>query len=295
MSKTKVSYFENVNDTVPKTIILEKWLKQTIKPPKELKQKVLKYRNLQSKSAKLKIPCITVSARFKKVRNLDNIKEKTNLICLDIDRYSKKSKCNICIDFKKTKELLSQFKSTMFVGYSVSSDGENVSNGIYVIIKTHPKDSLSKVFKFYRKKLSRVGINIDESCKDYTRLRFFSYDPSAYFNPDAVAYKIPSQKKVKYKAVNASKSDIEKVENVVKLIEENSIDITSDYEDWYRIAGSLYNAFGDNGRQYFHRISKYYPDYKYKKADRKFDGCRNMKNVSLSTFFHIATKHGIRY
>ena len=69
------------------------WLKNTINPPKDLLKKVQHYRKTLDKRDKLVIPCITVSASFNDVRNLDNIKKETNLICLDIDRDS-----NPCLD-----------------------------------------------------------------------------------------------------------------------------------------------------------------------------------------------------
>lgn len=299
MKKTKISYFEHVGDTVPKEISLKKWLKQTIKPPTELKEKVLKYRRYRSKNLKLSIPAVTISATFKKERNLKDIKNKTNYICLDIDRHAKNKRntCNPCIDFDLFKDMMMDFKACLYVGYSVSSDGGEFKDGMYAIVRLHEDDSLKRAFKFYRKKLARVGVNLDESCKDYTRLRFFSYDPSAYFNPDAKVFRIPRKAKVKRSEISAENrgNDYEKVLAVISVIESNGIDITSSYDDWYKIAGSLYNAFGENGRDLFHRVSKFHSKYNVKKTDSKFDGCMKMGRLTLSSFFHIATSHGIRY
>lgn len=299
MSKTKISYFKTVKDTKPKKAYLEDWLEDTINPPESLKNQVLKYRKLGSKNLKEKIPAVTISASFKKVRNLDHIKKKNPFIVLDIDRFAKNKTqpCNLVADFERIKLLFSDFKSCFYCGYSVSSDGENVKDGMYVIIRLKEGTSLKKAFKYFRKRLSRIGINLDESCKDYTRLRFFSYDEKAYYNPKAEAFKIPKKKKIKpaKNSGNASKSDQEKVETVIGLIESNAIDITGNYEDWYRIAGALYSAFGENGRSYFHRVSKFYHDYKTKETNKKYDNCANMKRVTLSTFFHIADSYGIRY
>ena len=154
-----------------------------------------------------------------------------------------------------------------------------------------------KYFKYFRKVLKGLGITIDESCKDYTRLRFFSVDTEAYFNKEANYFKIPKKAKPKkYKHTGyAKKSDTDKVEAVISLIEDNAIDITSNYNDWFKLAGCLYNAFGENGREYFHRISKYNHGYKRKDANTKFSNCRNMNKVTLSTFFYIADSYGIRY
>lgn len=281
----KVSYFNNVSDTKPKDISLDKWLSDTINPPSELKKKISDYRKSKNQKAKLRIPCITVSATFKKVRNLDNIKSKNELICLDIDR-----KENPIADMNAVKQYLKKHPSTMYVGYSVSNEG------VYAIIKINKKQNLIKYFVYFRKSLKSIGINIDESCKDYTRLRFFSHDKDGYYNPEAKTFELPKKKKIKKIAfTGVSKSNLNKVESVTSLIEQNAIDITADYNDWVKIAGALYNAFGETGRQYFHRISKYNHGYKFKTADVKFDRCRNMNKISLSTFFYIANSYGIRY
>lgn len=299
MSKTEISLFSNVTDNVPKKAYLEDWLEQTINPPKSLKKQVNKYRKLGGARLKGQIPCVTISATFKKKRNLSKIKKKNPYIVLDIDRFakSKKATCNLCLDFDMVKEVFKQFPSCMYVGYSVSSDGDRKKDGMYAIIKLKKRTSLNKAFKHFKARLQRIGINIDESCKDYTRLRFFSYDSKAYYNPKAKAFEIPKKRKHKhYKGSGtASKSDREKVEAVISIIESQSIDITSSYEDWYKIAGALYAAFGESGRDYFHRVSKFYPDYSAKKTNRKYSNCANMKRVTLSTFFHIANSYGIRY
>ena len=299
MKKTKISYFKTVTDNIPKTIYLEDWLEQTINPSEKLRKQVTKYRSLLSQNLKTKIPAVTISASFKKVRNLDNIKNKNPFIVLDIDRYTKNKTqpCNYCLDFDRAKEVFASFKSCLYVGYSVSSDGEKIKDGMYAIIKLEKSISLKKAFKHFKKRLQRIGINLDESCKDYTRLRFFSYDASAYYNPEAVAYKIPKKRKItaNKSTGTASKTDTEKVEAVIKLIEDHAVDITSSYEDWYRVAGALYSAFGESGRNYFHRISRFHHDYNQKNTDNKFNNCANMNKVTLSTFFHIADSYGIRY
>ena len=203
----------------------------------------------------------------------------------------------MCLDFDRLKNIFKEMPSCFYVGYSVSSDGKEVKDGMYVVIRLKKNTPLKKAFKFFRNKLKRIGVNLDESCKDYTRLRFFSHDSSAFFNPTAKPFNLPAKvvKKAYSGPGNATQSDTDKVLAIIKIIEDNSIDITSSYEDWYKIAGALFAAFGDAGRDYFHRVSRFHKEYKQKAADRKFDNCMNMKNVSLSSFFHVATSHGIRY
>ena len=50
----------------------------------------------------------------------------------------------------------------------------------------------------------------------------------------------------------------EEIELLTKIIEERSIDIAPDYHSWRDLGFALADALGENGRDYFHRISRYY-------------------------------------
>lgn len=282
----KISYFKNVSDTTPKSIRLEEWLSDTMEPSKKLKEIVDNFRKTKNKKEKLKLPCVTISASFKEYRNLDNIWKKNKVICLDIDKDN-----NPCLDMKKAKELMAKHPSTMYVGYSVSEEG------IYVIMKLSKSNKLNKYFKHFKSKLAAIGINIDIKCKDYTRLRFFSVDLSAFYNERAVGYELPEKVQQSHSGhfTGVLKSDIEKVEAVVSLIEKHAIDITSDYNDWVKVGAAIYNSFAEGGREYFHRISRFHHDYKRRDCDMKYTQCSRMSRVKLSSLFYVADSYGIRY
>ena len=292
--QTNISIFTDVEDTSPKDMPLEFWLLNTINPQDEdLKAKVLKYRNTFDKSIKTSLPCATISASFDKKRSLDNIKKKNKLICIDVDRHtkSKKRKCNECVDMTLVKEMFAMHPCTYYCGLSVGGDG------IYAIIRIEDENQLGKYFKMFEESLARIGINIDVSCKDYTRLRFYSYDPNAYFNPDALYYKAPKELvKKEVKTQNGyGLSDVEKVEKVISLIEEANMDITCNYDHWIKVGAALYEGFGDSGIDYFHRVSSNYPDYDAKETNKKWESCRRMNKIKLSAFFWVANEYGIRY
>ena len=307
---TKISYFNSVNDTVPKEYDLEKWLKMTIDPPSDLLEKVEEYRSTLETRVKRKLPCVTISASFQGIRNLENIKEKNRLICIDIDRFSKskKNKSNICIDMLLVKEMFMQHPSTLYTGYSVSGDG------VYAIIRIFDAEALPEYFDFFQAKFAHIGINIDNSCKDYTRLRFFSVDKEAYYNPKALFYKknetespVPAPAPVEPEAAAKKVSPNEKqrayevldnwnkAKRVTDLAEQQRVDITSSYQDWFKIGGALYNEFGEDGRNLFHRLSSIHSEYSYKECDDKFNQCKKLNKVNFSTFLYIAGSYGIKY
>jgi hypothetical protein len=302
---TLISYFNTAEDTTPKDRSLDEWLKMTISPPENLEALVLKYRETQLRKDKVKIPCITISSRLEGHRNLDSIVEKTGFIAIDIDRFSKskKKKSNRCVDMLLVKELFMEHPCCYYSGFSCGGDG------VYAIFKIDPEIELIEYFNYFEESLSRVGLNIDESCKDYTRLRFFSIDKEAYYNPNAKVLKIkpkeqeeekPKEQEPEFKPQTRERaaerlSNWEKAKKVVELIEQTSIDITSSYDDWVKIAGALNNEFGHDGNSLFHRLSSFHPDYKWEEVNKKYKQCSNMTKVSFSTFLYIANSYGIRY
>ncbi len=293
------SYFNSANDTTPKDIDLLEWLSWTINPPKEYENAVLNYRKTLLRKDKVKIPCITPSTAFKTHRELEDIKHKNAVICFDIDRFakSKKSPQNPCIDLVLVKEFVRQHPACLYAGFSCSGN----DSGLYVIMRIGHSDRLIDYFEYFQKSFLRHGINIDPSCKDYTRCRFFSIDKEAYFNPDAKVFilkdqikEAPKQKEFRSSGVSIL-DNIDKVWSIVNDCEKHSIDITSNYSDWAKIAAALNNSFGEDGRTIFHRISAIYASYNYDECDRKYDQCKKMNKISLSSFFYIASFYGVKY
>jgi len=285
--KYKISQYNNVKDNYSKDYDLDTWLKYTINPTPSLQKKVETYRETLDKEDKSKLPLITVSSRCKGVRSLENISEHLPFICIDIDRYSKKGRSNLCVDMQLVKELFMEHPSTYFCGFSVT-----LGDGVYAILKLNETGKLDEYFEMLRDKLSFVGINIDASCKDATRLRFFSYDKDAYYNPDAIPLKLPVAKKPLAVVKHAS-TDYEKVSKLVDLLVHHSMDITQGYEDWIKVGSVLNNNFGENGRVLFHSISQFHPDYTKKKCDDKYDNCKKMNLNSIGLIVNLCKNYGV--
>lgn len=93
-----------------------------------------------------------------------------------------------------------------------------------------------------------------------------------------------------------SNSNESEVETIIQQIEANQIDIATAYSDWRNIGFAFADEFGESGRDYFHRISRFYPDYSASECDRQFDNCLKAKGqgVSLKTFFYHAKQAGVQ-
>lgn len=93
----------------------------------------------------------------------------------------------------------------------------------------------------------------------------------------------------------APSSPAEDFEQLLNAIESSGIDLTNNYNDWYKIGIAIASEFGESGRDYFHRISKLYSSYNYKEVDKKYSQCISDPNpsITISTIYYLAKNAGI--
>ncbi len=89
-------------------------------------------------------------------------------------------------------------------------------------------------------------------------------------------------------------TDKEKLELFAQQIHDSGVDITSDYNDWIKIAFACASQ-DESGREPFHLISSNYANYSREECDEKYSNClRTKKNrVTLGTLVMIAKDFGI--
>ncbi len=94
--------------------------------------------------------------------------------------------------------------------------------------------------------------------------------------------------------VNAN-ADAEEIESIIQQIETKQIDIATPYSDWRDIGFALADGFGESGRDYFHRMSKFYPAYTANECETQYNNClkANGQGITLKTFFFHAKQAGI--
>lgn len=87
----------------------------------------------------------------------------------------------------------------------------------------------------------------------------------------------------------------DKIEELIKQIVTNGVDIAPNYDDWIKIGFALSGEYGDRGRNYFHQISQLYSNYKYEECDNQYNKCLNSKGhgVTMATFYHFAKDAGV--
>jgi hypothetical protein len=162
-------------------------------------------------------------------------------------------------------------------------------------------------------------IEVDKSGRDVVRVCFISYDPDAFLHPrhGKMNKLFPGEVyQVERKSFNPSKwlekqeakrdftpvplsNSLTKiqydVEVVLRRIENYQLDLTMNYEDWVRLGFAFADEFGETGRNYFHRISRFYPDYDFTGTDKQFDKCLqgHKSGITIRTFFQAAKDSGV--
>jgi len=277
----EISWFNSYMDPKPAgQISLLQWLtSEQYQPTAEAIRMIKDKAERDAKKALL--PAITPSGTFSH-RSDQSMLEHSGFICLDIDRKDNPHLAN----FFELKSELCKIKQVAYCGLSVSGEG------YYVLIPIAFPEKHQMHFQALLQLFTQFNIRLDQKCGNLSRLRGYSWDPKAYFNHHATPFTgiiiTPPRPALTRSTENSLpySSDFEKVERLVRQIEQKGIDITTDYNDWFAIACNLASTFGENGREYFHRISQFHPDYTLDKTNRKFsDALKKQTQNSMGAFF----------
>lgn len=86
----------------------------------------------------------------------------------------------------------------------------------------------------------------------------------------------------------------EEILSIVEQIEASSTDITTGYDHWRDIGFALVDALGENGRNFFHRLSRFNVKYDPVEVDKQYSACLNAhgSGITYRTLFHIAQQFG---
>ncbi len=253
-------------------------------------------------------PFVTFSGTFSQRKEVDLIKH-SGLMVLDFDHLDN-------VEAVKLQLLKDKYLETQLLFTSPNGNGlkwvvpinvsEDYSHGEYFdAIRNYIEDN-------YR-------IEVDKSGRDVVRVCFIGFDPDAFlhpkygimnkmfppdiylverkkFNPSKWLNKQQPRKEFGSVKISSSMTRIQHdVEVVLRRIENNQLDLTMNYDDWLRLAFAFSNEFGESGRNYFHRISQFYPDYNPTKTDSQFNKCLQGRKsgITISSFFGAAKDAGV--
>jgi hypothetical protein len=135
---------------------------------------------------KTNLLAFTPSGKFEGGRKPEFLKEYSKMIILDIDK----------LDLEQLSIIREKANGNSYTHCCFSSPS---GLGLKIIVKTRSKLEKHKqafnIVKLYYEGL--LGVEIDPSGKDVTRLCFFSSDPELYFNPESQDFPV-SQEKVNH-------------------------------------------------------------------------------------------------
>jgi hypothetical protein len=270
-----VSRYENAQTTSATEINLYQYLKT------ENKNIDLEKMRLNPKWNELKkgLPAVTVSGLFKDGRKAENLIQHSGLICIDIDQKDQTKEMNIIFNELKT------VSNIAYLGRSCSG------KGLFAIIPVQNHEKHQSHFLALQKDLLNMGIIIDPACKDLTRLRFYSFDPHAHFNPQAHTYTniyIPPAKQQQQFNGTITVND-KKLTDTIADIRQNQINIAETYTAWRDLAIIFNNEFGDEGRPIFHAVSAQSKKYDKDNCDAMFDKIAeyHYENKTIASFYYM--------
>jgi hypothetical protein len=232
-------------------------------------------------AAKIKIPAVTISGTFKANVSNANLLQHSGLICIDFDAVE---------DVAQLKRELEKDQYTYAALLSVSG------NGLAALVKIEPEQHLAAfegLKAYYFRNYTQL---IDASCKNVSRLRFLSYDPMLYHNPEAKTFKEYPKKAAKPKVVNTVLTGNE-FDELIEKICRGGYDLTEGvYANYLAIGFALASEFGERGREYFHAVSAQNNKYDHNKADRQYNYClrdTGQQKVTIGSFYYLAKQAGV--
>lgn len=174
---TRVSFYNNLTDKTNKLIEVNEMFAfiKTGSTYKHVINNIRKGDNSTKDNLKKQLPCVTISGVFNDSRKYENLSYHTGLIQIDMDNV---------VDLKQSLSKLKNDKFSFAVFISPSR------TGIKVIVKIPPRKESHKAYflklkKYYK---NNYNLDIDDQCKDISRLMFLSWDPDIYINEGSIEF-----------------------------------------------------------------------------------------------------------
>jgi len=142
---------------------------------------------------------------------------------------------------------------------------------------------------------NQYQVVVDPSGKDVCRFRFVSYDPDLFQNPSAKTWKKYLPKKTVMPSNKVYIHTENDVEHCINQLLQRGLNIAEEYHDWIRLGMAFAGAYGEQGREYFHKVSSLSHKYDREKCDRKYSNLIKTSGgrVTIASFFWLCQMAGI--
>jgi hypothetical protein len=253
-------------------------------------------------------PFVTFSGTFSQRKETDLIQH-SGLMVLDFDHLKN-------VETVKLQLLKDNYLETQLLFTSPNGNGLKWIVPVSVSSNYSHGDYFDAIRSYIE---TTYQIEIDKSGRDVVRVCFIGYDPDAFLHPrhgkmnklfPPEVYTIERKKfnPAKWLEKPEGKKNFEPVplqnsltktqyhvEVILRRIENYQLDLTMNYDDWFHLGCAFADEFGETGRDYFHRVSRFYVDYDPDGTDKQFDECLKGRKsgIKIATFFQKAKDSGI--
>lgn len=285
-----IPYFNRVNNNTPQNeITLWQWITTYANKYKESIEHIRHTKTIDDKYSKaLKtqlLPCVSISARIKGTRKVENIYYHNPIICIDIDRADNPN----ITDWNEVKQTIMKLPFVIYTSLSCRGDG------VFCFVYYDNTKNFLRVWKSLEHDFSQIGITIDKSCKDEIRVRFISYDSNGYLRKNVEMYnkeiEYVEEQPIKQTTMNnntLSTDDYFTYKAIYYLIKECNYR-SDNYSEWLVDAFRL-ATFDYYGELLFMYLSQSSSNYSYKAAQMKFKEAvktTKMNKSCLSYYFGL--------
>ena len=281
-------------------IVSDKWAQTTRSLRSLLKEEQADFKRRQ-------LPFVTFSGTFT-LRHNEHLVRHSGLLCFDFDHIGNETSVR---DLQQ--RLIADPILNVYLAFRSPS-----GDGLKLVVKNNftPENHNVKYAQLAQYIQHNYNKSVDHT-NDIARACFLCHDPKAYYNSQFIIHNsqlkksvesverfsrseranrsselsVSSEESVGDKTSQSDKNSVrdKTLETAIQRIEQHHIDVTTHYHDWYRIGMALASHYGEAGRDYYHRISRFYPHYTPQETNKQYDHCLhyNTHRIHLGTLFYL--------
>jgi len=279
----RVSIFQNVREVDnPKLMDLVEYLEKIRDGEWEdlvTECRLIKDSKLRNEFKRTRMPTTSMSGIFSR-RDDSSLVTHSGYIAIDLDHVE---------NMAHVRNLLVQdiFVHSLFM--STSGDGLRV---LFKIKTNKHVDSFRGIQEYL---FGKYELNCDPNGSNVSKPYIVSWDPAMYYDFDGrkqLFCYFP--KEITVKPIIDFAHTPADFQDVLKQITERSLNICDGYQEWLKVAFALVATYGEEGRAYFHEISRQSQKYHPRLTDKQYTYClkRGQSGINISTFYYLAKQAG---
>ena len=122
-----------------------------------------------------------------------------------------------------------------------------------------------------------------------------TFNPTDWTTPNNQPKKTNSSETSSFPPILGGQEGLSDIETITQRVEADSVDIAPNYADWRDLGFALADALGESGRNYYHRLSRFYPSYSQSETDKQYSAClaSHGHGVTIKTLYHLTKSAGV--